>query len=381
MVPMDSENNRAPLRINFLHIAGHGSLAGGFRVIVQYADALQRRGHVVTMIGRAGKSKPRFSGLLRHLPLKKKPQYHDDFLKGKDLKNIVPEPWGPILSDHVPDADIMVGSWYETVPWMAAMPPSKGIPIHFVQHHETVNVQDHDHDGSKTAAAVKAHQVPMHRITIADWLVETLETKYGLNDIRLSPNGVDTEFFNAPPRGKQEQPTIGFMCSTAKFKRVRMLKEILESIRSEHPSVRFVSFGHPPLDKAKHLLPENTNYTSSPAQEHLKQIYASADVWVMASDFEGFGLPILEALACRTPVVSTLTGVAGSAIKNDVNGYAVPVADVEGLKEAVWNVASADPTTWKAMSSAARETALRFDWSSRYDAFEEALYAAKAGRF
>jgi glycosyltransferase involved in cell wall biosynthesis len=52
-----------------------------------------------------------------------------------------------------------------------------------------------------------------------------------------------------------------------------------------------------------------------------KNVYADCDVWLFASFSEGFGLPIIEAMACRCPVVATRAGCAPDVIKEGVNGY------------------------------------------------------------
>ena len=57
-----------------------------------------------------------------------------------------------------------------------------------------------------------------------------------------------------------------------------------------------------------------------------------ADVYVMSSRYETFGVPLIESLACGTPVVSTTCGAA-SDIVNCNNGILVPTDDVHSLGE------------------------------------------------
>lgn len=45
-------------------------------------------------------------------------------------------------------------------------------------------------------------------------------------------------------------------------------------------------------------LPPGTEYNKEPRQDQLKEFYRKCDAWLFSSSSEGFGLPILEAMAC-----------------------------------------------------------------------------------
>ena len=68
----------------------------------------------------------------------------------------------------------------------------------------------------------------------------------------------------------------------------------------------------------------------------LPDLYRAADVFAFPSLYEGFGIPVLEAMACGTPVVtarvSSLPEVAGDA------ALLVPPDDVDSLAEALWRL-------------------------------------------
>jgi D-inositol-3-phosphate glycosyltransferase len=94
-------------------------------------------------------------------------------------------------------------------------------------------------------------------------------------------------------------------------------------------------------------------------QKDLPLYYNAADVMVMPSYYESFGLVSLEALACGLPVVATPVGVMDTVIREGLNGQLVANGDAALLAKAIDRVAS-----WSAARSAAaiRQTVLEFAW-------------------
>ena len=59
-------------------------------------------------------------------------------------------------------------------------------------------------------------------------------------------------------------------------------------------------------------------------QKHLPMYYSAADVCVVPSHYESFGLAALESLACGTPVVATRVGGLPAVVQHGRNGYLMP---------------------------------------------------------
>ena len=60
-------------------------------------------------------------------------------------------------------------------------------------------------------------------------------------------------------------------------------------------------------------------------QDNLSGYYSSADLLLITSNYEGYGLSAVEAISCGLPVIMTDVGVAGEIIKNGINGLIVSV--------------------------------------------------------
>jgi len=67
-------------------------------------------------------------------------------------------------------------------------------------------------------------------------------------------------------------------------------------------------------------------------RDEVRREMQSADAFVMSSRYETFGVPLIESLACGTPVISTATGAAPDVV-NSSNGILVPPGDVQSLGE------------------------------------------------
>lgn len=87
--------------------------------------------------------------------------------------------------------------------------------------------------------------------------------------------------------------------------------------------------------------------------------YEIADVLLLTSNYEGYGLVALEALHNGVPVIMTDVGVAGEVVKDDVNGFVAPVGDKDKLLEALLKY-SRDKDLQERLKKQAKETPMPY---------------------
>jgi glycosyltransferase involved in cell wall biosynthesis len=63
--------------------------------------------------------------------------------------------------------------------------------------------------------------------------------------------------------------------------------------------------------------------------------YMTADAYVLSSNYEGWGMVIIEAASCGLPIIMTDVGCAGEVIKAGENGVIVPIGDEEKFSDAM----------------------------------------------
>jgi glycosyltransferase involved in cell wall biosynthesis len=103
--------------------------------------------------------------------------------------------------------------------------------------------------------------------------------------------------------------------------------------------------------------------------------YNAADVFVYPSQYEGFGLPALEAMACGVPVITSNTSSLPEVVGD--TQITVDPSDVEALTEAMLSVLT-DPDRAAEMRLAGRRRAVGFTWQGAAEACVRAYRAAGA---
>lgn len=354
------------MRITF--VLPQACLAGGVRVVAIYADRLQKLGHQVFVVSTPPEQptiRQQFFSLLKGQGLLPTQPVYPSHFDELAVHHQVIDRYRPVVDADIPDADVVVATWWETAEWVARLSPSKGAKAYFIQHHEVFDYLPQ--------ARVKAtYSLPLHKITISRWLVDLMQHEYGDRHVSLVPNSVDTEQFYAPRRSRQATPTVGMLYSSIPWKGCDISLKAFAIAQQRIPNLKLAAFGTT-LPSETLPLPANAEYTCQPEQQRLREIYSNCDVWLCGSWSEGFHLPPLEAMACRCPVVSTAVGGSVDVIEAGVNGYTVPVGDADGLAQRLFEVLERSPEDWQTLSDAAYQTAVQYTWDDATIKFEAAL--------
>jgi D-inositol-3-phosphate glycosyltransferase len=96
-------------------------------------------------------------------------------------------------------------------------------------------------------------------------------------------------------------------------------------------------------------------------QDTLPYYYSAADVVVMPSHYESFGMVALEAMACGTPVIASQVGGLAFLIQDGVTGFHIPNGDSGALYEKL-DLLLRDGSLRKQMGEQAAAYALEYDW-------------------
>ena len=165
--------------------------------------------------------------------------------------------------------------------------------------------------------------------------------------IRVIPCGVDTELFHPMDQAEAKAalglgpaPVLLYVGRLSPIKGLETLLEALPRVprRGEPGPALFVIGGDADEPVNGHVaylrqrvaalgLEGTVRFLGAQPQEGLRLYYAAAEVTVMPSYYESFGMVALEAMACGNPVIASQVGGLTTTIQDGVTGYLVPEGD------------------------------------------------------
>lgn len=354
------------MRITF--VLPYAGLRGGIRVVAIYAEKLQAKGHKVFIISQPARPIALKEKIKCLLTGKNWPVSHlkESYFSNMDIDHKVLEQRRPIEASDAPDADAIVATFWTTAFWVDKLPLTKGAKCYFIQHHE---VPPNVYQGN----AETTYRLPFHKIVVSKWLQNIMMECYHDNTCDLVPNAVDLHHFTAPVRSKNDILTLGFMYSPAPPKNIELAISSVAQAKKDIPDLRVIAFGST-VPKEPLYLPDWVEFHHMPLQQDIPTLYARCDAWLFTSREEGFGLPILESMACRTPVITTNSGAAPDLITEN-NGAIVEPSSDAFLKQ-INRFKTMSNEEWANLSNNALSTARAHDWDNAADLFEYALLRA-----
>jgi D-inositol-3-phosphate glycosyltransferase len=195
------------------------------------------------------------------------------------------------------------------------------------------------------------------RIVAATDVEQTeLVRQYRASSGRISviPCGVDTGLFTpgdrAPARaalGLDGGPVLLYVGRLSPIKGLETLLDALALLREHGTPARLLIVGgesDEPLDGHPASLRERTErlglgesvaFLGPQPQASLRTYYVAADMTVMPSYYESFGMVALEAMACGSPVIASRVGGLATTVRDRTTGFLVPEGDAAALADRI----------------------------------------------
>jgi D-inositol-3-phosphate glycosyltransferase len=202
------------------------------------------------------------------------------------------------------------------------------------------------------------------------------------SSVSVIPPGVDLSRFR--PMSKQqsrdylgygEEKNILFVGRLEPLKGLDVLFKAVASLEDTHSITLNVVGGDENSEEKARLqdlarrmkLTESVRFVGSVGQDELPVHYNAADVCVLPSHYESFGLAALEASACGRPVVASEVGGLPTIVQSGSTGFLVPAKQSDVMAERLCELLS-DDLMRSRMGTAAREHAESLSWDRSTDA-------------
>jgi len=200
-----------------------------------------------------------------------------------------------------------------------------------------------------------------HIITVSEHSKKDLIDMLNIPESKVSVIywGVDGKVFRPVKREKNKIFTVGYVGGLGKRKNVELLIEAAKLLGN---SVKVKIAGTGPqqenLGKLAEGLP-NVEFVGFVSEDDLPEFYNSLDVFTFPSHYEGFGVPVLEAMACGIPVIagnnSSMKEILGDA------GILVNTNNAQAISEAITDLKD-NPSKSKKLGELARKKTMEFKW-------------------
>ena len=197
-------------------------------------------------------------------------------------------------------------------------------------------------------------------LTTTNSMVDQLKSKGFTNNVKPWTRGVDRTLFN-PVNRSADKSYPSLVCVS----RVSAEKNLEEFFELDYPNSRKIMVGDgPKLNEYKQKYPE-VEFVGAKRGKELAGYYQYADVFVFPSKWDTFGLVMIEAMACGTPVAAYPVQGPLDVIDQNITGVMH-----NNLKEAVNNALQLNRETVHSAS-------LKWNWENAWNIFRDSLVTVK----
>jgi L-malate glycosyltransferase len=208
--------------------------------------------------------------------------------------------------------------------------------------------------------------------------------------IEVIPNFVNCDLYcRAPGAARAEfapggEPILMHLSNFRPVKRVTDVIEIFARVRREMPAKLVLMGDGPDRGAVEYLVRQKKlgcDVTFLGKQDRVHEKIGAADLFLLPSELESFGLAALEAMACEVPVIATRVGGLPEVVTHGEDGYLVEPGDVETAARHAIEILSL-PDRGRAMGQQARVNARKNycanDIIPKYEAYYQKVLARAA---
>jgi glycosyltransferase involved in cell wall biosynthesis len=247
--------------------------------------------------------------------------------------------------------------------WYSGLP----LPLAFIGYHSE-DLMLSAYAKGKSIAPSGSTKSDLEKLGFAD-----VEVVYGAADVVAPSDSI-----------KAEKPTLIYLGRLARSKRVDHALEAFALIIKDHPgAILKIAGSGPDEPRLKALckrlgLESGVSFLGKVDETKKARLLSESHLMLLPAVREGWGLVVLEANACGTPVIGYDIPGLRDSIKEGVSGHLVPDGDIRALAEKASHLLQ-NRKVLEALSESSKKYAEGFSWDKTADRFESILGSLAKG--
>lgn len=316
---------------------------GGSKIILEYVNRLAKLGHHITIM--TYDQKPTW------FPLDEKIKFIQLNTEQK-------------MENYIPSCDLVVATSWKNI---YSAVKANCAPVAYFE-------QGGSHIFAKEGLSQKKQEIVEQRIqeasfiyTVSNDTKKVINEKYG-REAFVVHNAVDSNIFYPREKQMKQKDTITITTIGPEefaFKHVDNIIQAVNILKQRHSNIEFKW-----ITQTKPEIHKEENAIVNPSQIVIGDTLRNTDIYVCASEYESFGLPVLEAMTCGAAIITTNNGGVSDFVEDKVNGLMIEKDNIEDIVNKmeflILNTAERER-----LAENANKTAKKFSWDISVKRLEE----------
>lgn len=334
--------NKNKKNLNITYVMTWTGVCGGSKIILEHANKLSNRGHKITLISHD--TRPNW------FPLENEVQF-------------IQVPWEEILCEYIPkETDVIVATYWREI---YECVEQKIAPVVYFEQGD-FHLFDLKKLDKRTYDYINKQLKTINFIyTVSSFAKKKLKEIYEVESIVI-PNAVDDKVFFYKPHQENEIPNITIIGSEeSEFKRIQNIIDALDIIKQKGYKFKLNWITPTEPKKNKKLKP-----IINPPQIVIGDTLRKTDIYICASMYESFCLPVLEAMTCGAAIITTDNGGNMDFIKPDKNALIIEKDNINDIVLKVEKILNSKELKKSLVKNGVEESA-QFSWTTTINRVEE----------
>lgn len=330
-------------KIHIVYVMVWTKVCGGSKIILEYANRLARLGEKITII-----------------TYDNRPDWFE-LEKGVEFIQV---PSNKSIADNIPECDLIVATSWKCI--YESIKANKAPVAFFEQGGAHLFEQDNLSEQKKKVVRQRFEIVPFI-YTVSKYSQDIIKKEFN-RESEIMYNAIDNKIFY--PRSVQDTNSDDVIEITIigsedfKFKNIDEILQAIRKLKQKYDNIK--------LNWITQTKPEKNNEPAviNPPQKLIGEILRKTDIYICNSEYESFGLPILEAMTCGAAVITTDTGGMRDFVVENENAILIQKHNIEDIYQKTEFLIN-NKEFRKKLSEEGMKTAQKYNWDNSIKHIDE----------